>query len=323
MFSVRISLNDLQVDPALLYSGSRGAKYAHVQRLLILNKSALMLLHPLEQFGLEPTAEHIDMVGSRETLQAALLDIRRVLSKPVWVSAPEDPKLLEVLQAKKKRFSTVCKCWLKCDWTTNQVMVYGLNRPVAIEFIDRVRTMLAQKPEPAEQQPQPQVQPQPKVQQVQQEIQEQFQDATQKMYELDTNPQVLHLQSLSYLQPPAVGEYGSNQLLASLQRSPTADNSSKNGRSRSGSSSSETALSNVSDMCHTPGYETNTERTHSDSNISPRQDDPTVQIAMEVLSSPENIDWILSLLAQISKNQVDLRQLADFLDLQRTMLEFL
>ena len=51
----------------------------------------------------EPTAEHIDMVGSRETLQAALLDIRRVLSKPVWVSAPEDPKLLEVLQV-------VCKC---------------------------------------------------------------------------------------------------------------------------------------------------------------------------------------------------------------------
>ena len=48
-----------------------------------------------------------------------------------------------------------------------------------------------------------------------------------------------------------------------------------------------------------------------------------MQIAMEVLSSPENIDWILSLLAQISKNQVDLRQLADFLDLQRTMLEFL
>ena len=53
---------------------------------------------------------------------------------------------LALMQAKKKRFSTMCKCWLNCNFKTNQINVFGLNRPVVIEFIDRVRLMLAEKP---------------------------------------------------------------------------------------------------------------------------------------------------------------------------------
>ena len=52
MFTVRIWMDELDIDPALLYNGSRGTKYTHVQRLLLLNKAALMLLHPLEQLDL-------------------------------------------------------------------------------------------------------------------------------------------------------------------------------------------------------------------------------------------------------------------------------
>eukprot|EP00670_Eutreptiella_braarudii_P018129 CAMPEP_0174364722 /NCGR_PEP_ID=MMETSP0811_2-20130205/74130_1 /TAXON_ID=73025 ORGANISM="Eutreptiella gymnastica-like, Strain CCMP1594" /NCGR_SAMPLE_ID=MMETSP0811_2 /ASSEMBLY_ACC=CAM_ASM_000667 /LENGTH=88 /DNA_ID=CAMNT_0015504647 /DNA_START=38 /DNA_END=301 /DNA_ORIENTATION=+ len=85
MFVVRIWLDELEVDPVLLYSGNRGAKYTHVQRLLILNKSSLMLLHPLDQLALEPTADYFDMTAtSKEVMAAALTTIRKILSQPMW-----------------------------------------------------------------------------------------------------------------------------------------------------------------------------------------------------------------------------------------------
>ena len=43
---------------------------------------------------------------------------------------------------------------------------------------------------------------------------------------------------------------------------------------------------------------------------------------MEVLSKPEYIDWVLRLLRQVSQHKVDLSQLADFLELQKSLAAF-
>ena len=53
MFTVRVLLQDLTVHPELLYDGNqRLSKFTYVQRLLTLNKSAVLMLHNLEQFVL-------------------------------------------------------------------------------------------------------------------------------------------------------------------------------------------------------------------------------------------------------------------------------
>eukprot|EP00670_Eutreptiella_braarudii_P001530 CAMPEP_0174298928 /NCGR_PEP_ID=MMETSP0809-20121228/55187_1 /TAXON_ID=73025 ORGANISM="Eutreptiella gymnastica-like, Strain CCMP1594" /NCGR_SAMPLE_ID=MMETSP0809 /ASSEMBLY_ACC=CAM_ASM_000658 /LENGTH=404 /DNA_ID=CAMNT_0015403735 /DNA_START=30 /DNA_END=1244 /DNA_ORIENTATION=+ len=148
MFTVRVLLQDLTVHPELLYDGNqRLSKFTYVQRLLTLNKSAVLMLHNLEQFVLDAKAEHLDMFGSsKDALKAALQTIQRMLSAPVWTSqAGEDPRLLEMLQAKKKRFSTGSGCWLKVCWTTNTISVYGINRAAAVECIDRMREQLKEK----------------------------------------------------------------------------------------------------------------------------------------------------------------------------------
>uniref|UniRef100_A0A7S4LAB3 Uncharacterized protein n=1 Tax=Eutreptiella gymnastica TaxID=73025 RepID=A0A7S4LAB3_9EUGL len=81
-----------------------------------------------------------------EVLHAAVQTVQRMLSGPLWTSGDaEDPGLLEILQAKKKRFSTVSGCWLKFDWVNNIISFYGLNRPVALDFIERARKQLANK----------------------------------------------------------------------------------------------------------------------------------------------------------------------------------
>ena len=36
-------------------------------------------------------------------------------------------------------------CWLKFDWVNNIISFYGLNRPVALDFIERARKQLANK----------------------------------------------------------------------------------------------------------------------------------------------------------------------------------
>ena len=46
----------------------------------------------------DPIAEHVDMVGTREAMASTLATIRRVVSQPLFTTAAEDPKLLEVLQ---------------------------------------------------------------------------------------------------------------------------------------------------------------------------------------------------------------------------------
>jgi hypothetical protein len=294
-------MDELDIDPALLYNGSRGTKYTHVQRLLLLNKAALMLLHPLEQLDLDPIAEHVDMVGTREAMASTLATIRRVVSQPLFTTAAEDPKLLEVLQAKKKRFSTVCKCWLKCNFDTNEIMVYGLNRPIPMEFIDRVRTTLAEKLV---------------KEKVQQEIPEQLQQRDLYVQERTPVPDTRDLHQLSYLRSPAPDFTAEafSAFLTSL-RGPMGDEIC---RSRSVSSSSNTTSSEI---CHSPGYST----THSHTSLSdkfPREHDPTIEIAMEVLSKPEYIDWVLRLLRQVSQHKVDLSQLADFLELQKSLAAF-
>jgi len=148
MFTARVHLEDLAVDPQLLYDGNqRLSKFTYVQRILTLNKSAVLMLHNLEQFVLNAKEEHVDLVGgNKEALQAALQTLQRMLSAPVWTSAAgEDPRLLEMLQAKKKRFSSGSGCWLKVCWTTNTIAVYGINRAAAIECIDRMRVQLHEK----------------------------------------------------------------------------------------------------------------------------------------------------------------------------------
>jgi hypothetical protein len=115
--------------------------------MLTLNKSSLLMLHTLEQFVIDPKGQHLDIVGhSKEELQATLQTIQRMLTVPLWVSpAAEDPLLLEMLQAKKKRFATVSGCWLNFDLATDTIAVFGINRAVALEFISNLRQQVAQQ----------------------------------------------------------------------------------------------------------------------------------------------------------------------------------
>ena len=53
MFTVRVQLEELPINPELLYDGNqRLSKFTYVQRILTLNKSAVQLLHHLDQFAL-------------------------------------------------------------------------------------------------------------------------------------------------------------------------------------------------------------------------------------------------------------------------------
>ena len=148
MFSMRVHLEDMNIHPELLYDGTqRLSKFTYVQRLLTLNKSAVCMLHSLEQFVVDAKAEHLDMFGSSTgALKAALHTTQQMLSAPVWTSqAGEDPGLLEMFQTRKKKFSTSSGCWLKVCWDTHTVSVYGVNRAAAVECIDRMRQQLNEK----------------------------------------------------------------------------------------------------------------------------------------------------------------------------------
>jgi hypothetical protein len=97
-------------------------------------------------------------------------------------------------------------------------------------------------------------------------------------------------------------------------------------RPRSESSASDNTMTTHSAQSdQSPGYENSTPRTHSNSNISDalQQDDSTLEIAMEVLSKPQQVDKVLKLLGQISNSQMDLHQLVNFLEVQQKFIPFL
>ena len=73
MFTARVHLEDLAVDPQLLYDGNqRLSKFTYVQRILTLNKSAVLMLHNLEQFVLSMLAP-LRLLSPPKTMQVALL----------------------------------------------------------------------------------------------------------------------------------------------------------------------------------------------------------------------------------------------------------
>jgi len=88
------------------------------------------------------------MVGSsKQSLQDALQTIRTMLLEPVWSSPEDEPTgLLQKLQAKKKHFSNVTACWLKCCWTTSRISLYGINARRAMQLIQCERNQVAKQP---------------------------------------------------------------------------------------------------------------------------------------------------------------------------------